>query len=64
MTNPEPIVLELSDGSRLTAMMHVESGKLHLDLGWIGTFVIEPMSARNICGRILHLLDKCVHTNE
>lgn len=56
MTKPEPIVIDLADGSTLKAMIHVESGKLHLNTGWFGTFVLNPESVTQVCLRILQLL--------
>ena len=59
---PEPICIDLTDGSSLSALAHVESGKLHINLGWLGTFVIEPESARAVCRRLLDMLgpDRCL----
>lgn len=55
-TDPEMIVIDLTDGSHFSAMIHVESGKLHVALPWLGTFVIQPESAHQVCERILELL--------
>ena len=60
---PEPICIDLTDGSSFSAMVHVESEKLHINLGWMfGAFVIKPESARQVCRRILDMLgpERCL----
>ena len=55
-TRPEPICIDLADGSTFEAMIHVENGKLHVALPFLGSVVIHGESANQVCVRILDLL--------
>ena len=54
---PERMVLQLTDGTEFAAEVHVESGVLHLNMGWGITIVVDPGSARQVCKRILELVE-------
>ena len=56
---PEHIVIQMTDGTEFAALVHVESGKLHVSAGgFLGlTFVLEPKSVRQVCNRLLEMID-------
>lgn len=58
---PEPMVLQMTDGTELAAMVHMESGKLHIQAGKFLIFVVEPDSVRQVCHR---LLEMCLDESE
>jgi hypothetical protein len=62
--NPEHIVLDLTDGGTLEAMIHVRNGNLHIDCGFLGTFIIHPKSARQVCHRITEMLTDAVEEGQ
>jgi hypothetical protein len=55
---PEHMVIEFTDGTTFEAIVHIESGKLHVSAGgFMGfTFVLEPRSVREVCRRLLYLM--------
>jgi hypothetical protein len=54
--NPETMVLHMTDGTCFTALVSVESGKLHIRAGEYISIVVEPESARQVCHRILEMI--------
>jgi hypothetical protein len=66
--NPETMVLQMTDGTCFTALVHMESGKLHIQAGGFLSFVVEPESARQVCHRLLEMIldekDGCISTNK
>ena len=62
MTEPEHIVIQMTDGTEFAALVHMEAGKLHVSAGgFMGlTFVIEPGSVRSVCLRLLTLLNPSI----
>jgi hypothetical protein len=55
---PEHIVIQMTDGTEFAALVHMESGKLHVKaVGFLGfTFVLEPTSLRQVCNRLLEMI--------
>ena len=54
---PEPICIELADGTSFSAMAQLKDGYLQLDMGgFIGTVKVRPNSAIPVCRRILEIL--------
>jgi hypothetical protein len=60
---PELMVIQMTDGTEFVALVHMESGKLHVAAGgFLGlTFVLEPKSVRQVCHR---LLEMCLDESE
>lgn len=57
MSEPETISIDLADGSSVTVQVHLESGKLHVNTGWFGAFVLEPASIQKVAQRVLELTE-------
>ena len=52
----ETMVLQMTDGTAFTALVRMESGKLHIQAGAFLTFVVEPASACQVCHRLLEII--------
>jgi hypothetical protein len=56
---PEPMVIQMTDGTEFAALVHMESGKVHVSaVGFLGfIFVLEPNSLRQVCNRLLEIMN-------
>jgi hypothetical protein len=57
---PEPMILELADGTQIAGTVSLKGGYLCIQIGgWLGMgdILLRPKSATQVCGRILEILD-------